>query len=358
MKRILVAMSGGVDSSVAALLLRESGVPVAGAYLKTWLNEEEVLGDCPWQDEIEDARAVAEIIGIEFQVINFIKEYRQSVVDYLVEGYRSGRTPNPDVMCNRRMKFGALLQWARRHGFDGIATGHYCRKRVNPDGSCDIVEGADPNKEQSYFLAKLTQQQVLRAHFPIGDLMKPSVREIARRNRFPNADKKDSQGICFLGKVKISKFLGQFIPDSEGDIVDLSGRKLGLHRGLHRYTLGQRKGIEIPSNTDGEAYVVVAKDLERNRLTIAFDRPTTPGLHRRDSLLEDLNFLNRPVVRPRRVLAKPRYRDPSTPATLEPQRDGRARILFDYPQRALAPGQVCALYEGIRLLGGGDYAME
>lgn len=350
-------MSGGVDSSVAALLLRKRGFEVAGAYLKTWLKEEDVLGHCPWQSEIEDARAVAEIIGIKFRVINFIKEYRESIVDYLVKDYRSGRTPNPDMMCNRKIKFGVLLKWASRHGFAGVATGHYCRKRVNPDGSCDILEGADPKKEQSYFLAKLTQEQVRRAHFPIGKLMKLSVREIARRNRFPNADKKDSQGICFLGKVKISEFLGQFIPECEGDIVNLSGRKLGRHQGLHRYTLGQRRGIGIPSNTDGEAYVVVAKDLERNRLTVAFDRPTTPGLHGRDFLLENLHFLNRPIEKTHKIFAKPRYRDPSTPATLEPLENGHARIVFNYPQRALAPGQVCALYDSEKLLGCGDYAM-
>ena len=348
-------MSGGVDSSVAALLLKEQGYSVVGAYIKTWLNEEDVFAHCPWQDEIEDARTVAEIIGIEFKVINLIGDYRESVVQYLIEGYRNGLTPNPDVICNRDIKFGSFLKAARAESFEGVATGHYCRRIVNRDESCDLWEGADKNKDQSYFLALISQHQLRHALFPLGDLNKRTVRQIAHENSLPTADKKDSQGICFLGKVRIANFLENFIPDQRGEIVDIGGRVLGNHRGLHRYTLGQRKGIRIPSNTDSEAYVVVAKDLERNRLTVAFDRSSSPGLYRRDCLLRSINFLNEAVSESRRLLAKPRYRDPSSTVVYTPLKNGTAKIVFDQPQRALAPGQVCALYDGEKLLGGGIY---
>lgn len=355
MKKVLVAMSGGVDSSVAALLLKEQGYEVAGAYMKTWMNEEEVFGDCPWLQDIEDARAAAETIGIDFEVVNFIGDYRERVVHYMVEGYRRGVTPNPDVMCNREMKFGVFLDYAREKGFEGVATGHYCRKRENANGSCDLVEGADKNKDQSYFLAMVRQEQLQRAFFPIGELPKPEVRRIARAHGLPNADKKDSQGICFLGKVRIADFLGNYIPDSPGDVVNPAGKVLGKHQGLHRFTLGQRKGIGIPSNTDNEAYVVVGKDLEKNRLIVAFDKAESPGLYTEKVRLHHLSFLNRKITGAQKLLSKPRFRDPSTPVKFVPTGEKEAEVHFNEAQRALAPGQVCALYDNEVLLGGGIY---
>ena len=351
----MVAMSGGVDSSVAAIILKEQGYEVAGAYMKNWINEESIEAFCPWQKDIEDARTVAEKLDIPFQVGNFIHDYRKRIVEYLVEGYRRGITPNPDVMCNREMKFGVFLDWALDQGFDAVATGHYCRRDTTAKGNCDILEGTDKNKDQSYFLAMVTQAQMQNALFPIGHLTKPQVREYALKYDLPNATKKDSQGICFIGEVKINDFLKHYIPDSPGPIINTVGDVLGKHKGLHRYTLGQRRGIGIPSNTDNEFFVVVGKDLKKNALIIAFESLDAPGLYQSRMHLHHLSFINESISEACQILAKPRYRDPSQVITYIPEAGNTARIEFDKPQRALAKGQVCALYKGEKLLGGGIY---
>ena len=354
-KKILVALSGGVDSAVAALLLQQQGLGVACAYMKNWINEEAVFGNCPWQEDIEDARAVCAHLGLEFEVINFMRDYRERVVRYLVDGYARGLTPNPDVMCNREMKFGVLLDWAREHGFDAVATGHYCRHET-VDGAPALLEGVDGNKDQSYFLAMISRSQLAHGLFPVGHLTKPEVRQLALAHGLPNARKKDSQGICFIGEVKINDFLEKFIPESPGVIVDLEGRVLGQHRGLHRYTLGQRRGIGVPSNTDNEFFVVVAKKLERNELVVAFESQRPEAIWHPAIDLHQLNWLTpRAPAEPVDLLARVRYRDPSVPARLIPREGGQARLEFAEPQRALAAGQVCALYDGPRLLGGGVY---
>ncbi len=357
MARILVGLSGGVDSAVAALRLCQAGHEVAAAYMKTWMNEEgiDVFGDCPWQQDITDAQAVATALGIPFRVVNLIREYREKVVEYMLDGYASGRTPNPDVMCNREMKFGVFLEIARKEGFDFVATGHYCQRRDNPDGSADILEGADPNKDQSYFLALVRQEQLRRALFPVGGLLKPEVRALASRYGLPVAQKKDSQGICFLGKIRINDFLEKHIPDRAGQIVNTAGRVVGEHKGLHRFTLGQRKGLGVPSNKDFERYVVVKKDFATNRLIVAFEAPDAPGLYERRFLLRGLSWVNQPVTEARELLSRPRYRDPAQQLHFEPGPEGTATITFAQAQRALAPGQVCALYDGTVLLGGGFY---
>jgi len=239
MQKILVALSGGVDSAVAALLLQRQGYDVAGAYIRTWMNEEMPLADCPAQQDIEDSRAVAKHLGIDYEIVNLVNEYREHVVHYLVEGYQQGITPNPDMMCNREMKFGIFQDYALQNGFDATATGHYVRKLEHPDGRCDLLEGLDKNKDQTYFLALLRQQQIAQALFPLGELHKPAVRALAQQHRLPNAAKKDSQGICFLGDMNISRFLEYYIADKPGDIVNSDGKVLGRHRGLHRYTTGQ-----------------------------------------------------------------------------------------------------------------------
>lgn len=349
-------MSGGVDSSVATALLLDQGHTVVGAYMRNWINEEGIAGECPWQQDIDDAQAVAEKLDIEFRVLNLMDDYRERVVKYLLEGYRGGVTPNPDVMCNREMKFGVFLDYALAQGFDAIATGHYARVQPNDDGSVDLLRGADPQKDQSYFLALLSQQQIRNAVFPIGDLRKAKVRELARGFGLATAEKKDSQGICFIGDVKMSDFLEAFLPDSPGEIVDCSGRVLGEHRGLHLYTLGQRQGLGVASPVYKEAYVVVAKEASPNRLVVALDRPDAPFLFARRAHIGKLHATREPFwEKPRTLQAQARYRQDAAQAAIRPVDAEHVEVTFDAPQRALTPGQICAFYDGEVLLGGGVF---
>jgi len=353
--RILVAMSGGVDSSVAAALLHRDGFAVEGAYMKNWINEENVAGDCPWQQDIVDARAAAAHIGIPFRVVNLMAEYRDRVVRYLLDGYQAGITPNPDVMCNREIKFGVFVEWARANGFDAVATGHYARRVARADGACDLLEGADKGKDQSYFLALLRQDQIAAARFPVGHLLKAGVRRLAGEFGLPNAGKRDSQGICFIGNVKMQDFLRAHVPDQPGEAVDPDGRVVGRHRGLHLYTIGQKRGVGLACPVRDHAYVVVGKDAVRNRLLVAVETPDTPGLYTFCWRVGSISHSREPLVEARELLARPRYRAPAVPARFEPAGDAGAVVTFASPQRAIAPGQICGLYEGEILLGGGVF---
>lgn len=346
-EKIMVALSGGVDSALAMALLKQEGFELRAAYMKTWMNEEgiDVFGDCPWHQDIIDATACAEKIGVLFEVADMIEEYRKQIVEYLVDEYRRGRTPNPDVMCNRKMKFGKFLDFALSRGCDKVATGHYCCLRDNPDGTRDLMMGADPGKDQSYFLCMITQSQLKRAEFPIGSLLKSQVRDLARLNGLPNAEKKDSQGICFLGKIRIQDFLGHYIEEKPGDIVNVSGKILGRHKGLHNYTIGQRKGIGVPSNTNGKCYVVVSKDYSANTLVVAFDSPDAPNLYTTRAALESANWINKPIESPCDIYARVRYRDGLVRAKYTPLGGGEGFVEFQAPQRAIAPGQIMAIHD-------------
>ena len=345
--KILMAMSGGVDSSVAAAVLVRAGHDVSGVYMKNWINEENIIGHCPWEEDITDAEAVAKQLGIPFRVVNLMTEYREKVVKYLLEGYQAGITPNPDVMCNREMKFGVLWDWAQEHGFEAIATGHYARKQDE-----HILRGADPNKDQTYFLAMMQPHQVRIAQFPIGHLLKPELRERAREFGLKTAEKKDSQGICFIGQVKMEDFLRTFVADQPGPIVNLEGKVLGEHRGLHLYTLGQRKGHGVASPLHKQAYVVVAKRPATNELVVAIESADTPLLWARKATLHSISSTGAPLADERLLQAQPRYRCPAGNARFRPLGVGRAELEYAEPQRALTPGQICALYDSDRLLGG------
>jgi tRNA-specific 2-thiouridylase len=373
-ERLLVALSGGVDSSVAALLLKEQGHDVVCAYMKNWINEDNVIGHCPWMQDIDDARAVCERLGLEFRVVNLMQDYRRLVVDYLLDGYQRGLTPNPDVMCNSRVKFGVFAAYARVEGFQGLATGHYARRVETSPGHFALLEGTDKNKDQSYFLALLNQEQLAFARFPIGHLPKPELRALAARAGLPTATKKDSQGICFIGEVKMADFLRAYVPEQPGPIMRATdGRVLGEHRGLHYFTIGQRKGIGIPSNTDHEAYVVVGKRASDHALLVAFDGRAAPGLWTNECRVHSLSFIGEPITEPTTLECRVRYRDPRVPVefipesavapagtvppvgTVAPNGPSSATLRFATPQRALASGQILALYRGEELLGGGAF---
>ncbi len=362
MARILAAMSGGVDSAVATALLVQQGHEVVAAYMKNWVNEEGIPGECPWEKDIEDSLAVCRTLGIELRIIDLTVQYRERIVNYLLEGYRNGSTPNPDVLCNREMKFGVLLDYALEQGFSAVATGHYAQREdvppPTPGGEAQsyILRGTDPNKDQSYFLALMRPEQVARAVFPIGDLIKPEVRKLAGELHLPNAQKKDSQGICFIGQVKMSDFLSHYIPDNPGEIVDTQGRVLGTHRGLHLFTIGQRKGHHVASPREGIAYVVVGKDVQNNRLILGYEQPDSPGLY--STVATVGSICNARIPLPEHVLVQPRYRAPAVSASCRYVAPQRVELSFDSPVRALAPGQVCAFYDATspaRLLAGGFF---
>jgi tRNA-specific 2-thiouridylase len=255
-------------------------------------------------------------------------------------------------MCNREIKFGVFLDHARNQGFAAVATGHYARRIPLGGGSHGLFEGTDKDKDQSYFLAMMRPEQLEHARFPLGHLTKPEVRQVAREAGLPIAEKKDSQGICFIGNIRMQDFLRHHVPDRPGPIIQAAdGREIGRHKGLHLFTIGQRRGIGIPSNTDHRAYVVVGKDLEKNGLIVAFEDPAAPGLFQSEARVHDLSWLVKPIQSRRRLLGRVRYRDPAVELEFIPEGDG-ARILFAEPQRALAAGQILAFYQGERLLGG------
>jgi tRNA-specific 2-thiouridylase len=387
-KRVVIGLSGGVDSSVAAYLLKEQGYDVVGLFMVNWHDTTGTLeGDCPWHDDRVFAELVAKRLDIPLHVVDLSEEYRRRVVDYMFAEYERGRTPNPDVLCNREIKFDVFLKEALRLGADYVATGHYCRRDevVGEDGSVQyrLLAGSDPNKDQSYFLCQLSQEQLSRAMFPVGGLLKPEVRRIAEEQHLATAKRKDSQGICFVGKVDLPVFLQQKLEKRKGNIHEIlptwrgyermvsddnlralsepfsytvrDGKKIGEHNGAHFYTIGQRKGLGVGGRT--EPLFVIATDVEQNVIYMG-QGDDHPGLYRRAlHITENEIHWVRPALamevgERRRYSVRIRYRQPLQGAELI-RTEGGLYIRFDEPQRGVTAGQFAAWYDGDELVGSG-----
>ncbi|WP_249669886.1 tRNA 2-thiouridine(34) synthase MnmA [Hazenella sp. IB182353] len=349
--RVVVGMSGGVDSSVTAWLLKQQGYDVIGLFMKNWDDTDE-YGHCTATEDFEDVRRVCEQIGIPYYAVNFEKEYEQKVFQYFLDEYKKGRTPNPDVMCNREIKFGEFLEKAKKLGANYLATGHYAQMK-DVDGERLLARGEDPNKDQTYFLYAVPKEQLQYAMFPIGHLNKKEVRKIAEEAGLATAKKKDSTGICFIGERNFKSFLSQYLPAQPGEIRTLEGKKIGLHDGLMYYTLGQRQGLGIGGSGTGEPWFVVKKDLEQNILYVAqgHDHET---LYSHSLLATNVNWLVDTLpTEAFTCTAKFRYRQQDQGVIVHPKPDGNLIVTFKEAQRAVTPGQSVVLYRDEICLGGG-----
>ena len=392
MKRVVIGLSGGVDSSVAAYLLKEQGYEVIGLFMKNWHDDSVTISDeCPWLDDSNDAMLVAEKLGIPFQTVDLSEQYKERIVDYMFKEYKNGRTPNPDVLCNREIKFDVFMKIALDLGADYVATGHYCRKRILKKDGKDIYQllsGTDTNKDQSYFLCQLTQKQLSKSLFPIGELTKPEVREIASKLDLVTAEKKDSQGLCFIGKVKLPDFLQQQLKPKEGDIVEVpkehsiynieqpsfknqedrlafmakkrayhleDGKVVGKHQGAHYFTKGQRKGLAVGGNA--EPLFVIETDVINNIIYTGQGK-SHPGLYKNTLFVEnkDVHWIREDMTLQNddtlEVLARIRYRQPLEKATLYKVAGG-LYVEFEAPQSAITEGQFVAWYIKDELVGSG-----
>lgn len=386
-KRVVVGLSGGVDSSVAAYLLLQQGYDVIGMFMKNWHDDSVTISkECAWLDDSNDAMIVAQHLGIPFQAIDLSEEYKARIVDYMFAEYQRGRTPNPDVLCNREIKFDVFLNNALKLGADFVATGHYARKdeiAVNGGTTYRLLGGKDPNKDQSYFLCQLTQEQLSRSLFPVGELLKPEVRAIAKELGLVTAEKKDSQGLCFVGKVHLPEFLQQRLQPRKGNVVEIpptapafrngydaddltaitepyklsadDGKIVGEHNGAHYYTVGQRKGLNLGGHA--KPLFVIGTDTDENIIYTGMGEDH-PGLYRRGLFIPsaDEHWVREdqklPVGESRRYLARIRYRQPLRYCTLHKRYDG-LYIIFDEPQKSITPGQFAVWYDGQELIGSG-----
>jgi len=391
MKRVVVGLSGGVDSSVATYLLKEQGYEVIGMFMKNWHDESVTISDdCPWIDDSNDALLIAQQLGIPFQVIDLSKEYKERIVDYMFREYEAGRTPNPDVLCNREIKFDVFLKAAMQLGADFVATGHYCRKITHEDGSYGLLAGKDPNKDQSYFLCQLNQEQLSKALFPIGELLKPEVRKIAQNIGLHTADKKDSQGLCFVGKISLPQFLQQQLQPKQGAIIEIpdtlqefedyesiplsadhvkelaepyhydssQGEVVAEHQGAHYYTIGQRKGLHIGGRP--KPSFVIGLDVDSNTVFTG-QTDEHPGLNRWALRIakEDIHFVSSRYdlekLNDLECDIRIRYRQPLQTGSLHVLNDG-LYVLFDKRQRGITPGQFAAFYLDQELIASGIIA--
>ena len=349
MSRVVVGMSGGVDSAVSALLLKQQGFDVIGVFMNNW-EEKDEYGVCTSQEDWNDVQDVCEHIGIPYYSVNFAREYEDRVFTHFLTEYQAGRTPNPDVLCNREIKFKAFLDYAIKIGADRMATGHFVRS--NDQGQ--LLKGLDPGKEQSYFLYMLKAHQLKKSMFPVGGLLKSQVRDIAREAGLPVSEKKDSTGICFIGERRFKTFLMNYLPSQPGDMVTPEGEVLGRHDGLMYYTIGQRKGLGIGGRGDGRSWFVVKKDLENNRLVVV-QGEDHPSLFQQTAQLNQITWVgDAPAAagQPVNIAVKLRYRQKDQVASLVYQGE-EGTLRFEQPQRAVTPGQSAVFYQGDVCLGGG-----
>lgn len=347
-QRVVVGLSGGVDSAVTAHVLKQQGHEVVGIFMKNWEDDDD-SEFCSSRQDFLDAASVADVLGIEIEHVNFAADYKDRVFAEFLREYQAGRTPNPDVLCNAEIKFKAFLDYAVSLGAEAIATGHYACRVDSPRGA-ELHKGADPNKDQSYFLYRLQPHQLRPALFPLGELHKPQVREIASQIKLPNARKKDSTGICFIGERPFREFLQRYLPTQPGEMVTPEGKVVGQHQGLMYYTLGQRQGLGIGG--PGEPWFVAGKQRDANQLLVVqgHDHPLlySPAL-----CADQLSWTLGEPPAPGRYAAKNRYRMQDAACTLDYDANGRAVLTFDQPQWAITPGQSAVLYDGSLCLGGG-----
>ena len=341
--KIYVGMSGGVDSSLTAAILKEQGHEVVGVYLKNWAKEWDIF-DCPWADDLHDASQVAEQLGIELKVFDVQKDYHHHVVDYMLAEYKAGRTPNPDIMCNQEMKFGVFMKLALEDGADAIATGHYARIENG-----QLLAGLDKNKDQSYFLYRIRPDSLSKAFMPIGQYTKPEVRKVAAERGLVTASKKDSQGICFIGKVPLKKFLQQYVQGEPGKVIDQHGKAVGEHDGAIFYTIGQRSGLGIGG---GQPYFITGKDMTKNEIYVTTD-PQDDELWRDSATINQLHWLNGAPEQGRAYQVRARYRAPLVEATISEMNEDSMSLDLQQPVRAIAPGQSVVIYNGDKVVGGG-----
>ncbi len=354
MKKVFVGLSGGVDSAVSAALLRQQGYDVTGVFIKVWAPD---FLPCTWRDERRDAMRVAIKLGIPFLFFDFEKEYKREVADYMIEEYKNGRTPNPDVLCNREIKFGAFWKKAKEMGADFIATGHYAQIHLTPaplldkergEGERSLTEGKDKEKDQSYFLWTLTQDDLSHVLFPIGHLEKSEVCRLAKKFDIPVSEKKDSQGICFLGDVNLENFLSHFIQTSPGKVLNTKGEIIGQHNGALYYTLGERRGFEVvEKETNSKPFYVIGKDINQNTITVSNNPIEITSHSPKEIYIEKANWINKLEPSTKNLEARIRYRQKKFKVTLEGN-----RVIFDTPQTA-ASGQSIVFYLGKICLGGG-----
>ncbi|GAA0457145.1 tRNA 2-thiouridine(34) synthase MnmA [Alkalibacillus silvisoli] len=347
--RVVVGMSGGVDSSVTALLLKQQGYDVVGIFMKNWDDTDE-FGVCTATQDYEDVARVCNQLDIPYYSVNFENQYWDKVFQYFLNEYKAGRTPNPDVMCNKEIKFKAFLDHAIALGADYLATGHYARVREN-DGVVEMLRGVDENKDQTYFLNQIPKDILPKILFPLGELDKKEVRKIAEQHDLATASKKDSTGICFIGERNFKEFLSEYLPAQPGEMQTLSGEVKGQHDGLMYYTIGQRQGLGIGGS--GDAWFVVGKNLEDNVLYVE-QGIEHEALYSDELLAVDLNWLvDRHLNEPIKCTAKFRYRQKDSAVTVYVNDNGTVNVQFDEPQRAITPGQAVVFYEGDVCLGGG-----